>query len=573
MFKLNAERIAGKGSIWMILLGPFFGVLFVCLIPFVSMLVAVVFLTRIASASVLSSDEAGMCMGCHSTPIVKTFKNGEKLSIVLSEKHFKDTVHSFLGCSDCHNDISMDNHPSAVYGSKREFSLHVTSACRNCHPDEQILKKPLHQHAVTRANAPPCSECHGSHSIRKSSGWKETASDSQYCLTCHKQDLKLSLNGEVVSLKIDETVIRKSVHSNHNCSDCHVGFSKKEHPLKKFEGRRQLSVEISSSVCRRCHPDKYAEFEGSIHFGMLKEGNLKAPVCTDCHGAHSVGPKAIAETMAGVPCRKCHEDTFEEFKGSVHGVAKAGGKAAAPICSSCHSAHGVKPATLSMSPKARCTVCHNNAEYMHDQWLPNAAIHLEAVACTACHVPNVGRRIYLSITDRDSGKVISEPKVKELLGADYGMLTDNPKGGIGGRQLWDIYQRLNDKETSVRLKGTVGIQDSIKSHCVTDKSKALRQCDTCHNAQSDSFKAVSLSVIKGNGKEGFVDVNPKALSSIFSVLPLNQFYALGSMRVKILDFLGIFMVLAGASFPAVHITMRILTRRLRASKKHKGHGR
>ena len=91
---------------------------------------------------------------------------------------------------------------------------------------------------------------------------------------------------------------------------------------------------------------------------MLMQGNLNAPVCTDCHGAHSVGHKELVETISGVPCRKCHEATFEAYKSSVHGQAKINGKNNAPICSSCHSAHEMRPALASRSPRATCMGCH-----------------------------------------------------------------------------------------------------------------------------------------------------------------------------------------------------------------------
>lgn len=550
-------------------LGPVFGLLFMLLIPLVSLVVALTLLTRVASASdALKSEEAGMCLGCHSSQgMVKTFPNGEKLSITLGDKHFKGTVHGFLTCTGCHMNVSMDTHPSSSYGSKRDFAVDVSSACRNCHPDEQIMAKPLHKQAITKAHAPPCSDCHGSHSITKVGGAKDAA-DSQYCLTCHKKDLKISISGETLSLTVDEKTIKKSVHSNHMCSDCHTGFSRKAHPITSFGSKRLLSIAVADA-CRRCHMGKYTQFEGSVHFRMLKEGNLNAPVCTDCHGSHSVGKKALMETVSGVPCRKCHENIFEAYSGSVHGMARASGKGSAPLCASCHFAHEVKPAVISRSPKVRCLGCHETVLEAHTKWLPNAGLHFDAVACTACHVPGVDRNVYLHITDNSSGAVVSEPEIKAALGLSLESGGQETLG-IGSRQLWDIYQKLNNKATRASLRGTMGIEDCVKSHSIAPKAKAIKQCDNCHSAGAQFFKKVTIAVIKPDGSEDFYKVNPAVLSSIMSILPLNHFYALGSTRLKVLDFLGVFMVIAGASVPVAHLTLRMLTRKLRASKKHGG---
>ncbi|MFA4828679.1 MAG: cytochrome c3 family protein [Thermodesulfovibrionales bacterium] len=550
------------------ILGPISGLLFICLLPLMSLLIGITLLSRIAVASdALKSDEAAMCMGCHSTQgVVKTFKNKEKVSVYIEESHFKNTVHGFLTCTSCHSTVSMDNHPSAQYASKKEFATQLSKACKTCHSNEQVLARPIHKQAITRANAPPCSDCHGSHSISKVSGGKETASNSQYCLTCHKKDLNLSMKGETLSLTIDETILRKSVHGNHNCSDCHTQFSKKEHPLKTFGSKRELSISVAG-VCKGCHPEKYKQYQGSIHSNMLMQGNLNAPVCTDCHGAHSVGHKALVETISGVPCRKCHEATFEAYKSSVHGQAKINGKSNAPICSSCHSAHEMRPALASRSPKATCMGCHKNAAELHKEWLPNSGIHLEAVACTACHVPDAERRVYLRVTDSDSGENISKARVKQFLGANYESLTLAKANGIEDQQLWDMYQKLGDSGTKMNLTGTLGLNDCNQSHMLAPKGKALKQCDKCHDADSKSFKAVSMAIITPNGHEERYNVNPAVLGSMFSILPLNQFYALGGTRIKILDIIGILMVVGGMSVPIVHITLRILTSPIREARR------
>ena len=550
------------------LLGPLTGLLFVFLLPLMSLFIVVTLLSETASASdALKSDEAAMCMGCHATQgVVKTFKNKDKLSVQISESHFKDSVHGFLTCTSCHSSVSMDKHPSAQYASRKAFADQVSTACKQCHSDEQLMAKPIHRQAITRSNAPPCSDCHGSHAIRKTARWKEAASNAQYCLTCHKKDLSISLNGETLSLSIDETTLRKSVHSSHECSQCHDEYSKKNHPLKSFKDKRELSIALSG-VCSGCHTEKYKQHQGSMHTSMLMQGNRNAPVCTDCHGAHAVGPKAMAETLSGTPCRKCHENTFQAYKSSVHGHAMISGKTSAPICSSCHSAHQVSPALASRSPKATCFGCHKDAAALHKEWLPNAEMHLDAVSCTACHVPDADRQIYLRVTDNTSGANIYKAKLKEFLGAGYDNLTRAGGNGIEGRQLWDVYQRLGDQNSAAGLTATVGLLDCNDSHKLAPKTMAVKQCDGCHDANSKFFKTVSMAIIAPNGHEEHYKVNRAVLGSVMTLLPVNQFYVLGSTRVRLLDILGIAMVFGGMSVPLLHLAMRILTIPIREAKR------
>jgi len=550
------------------LLGPVSALLFVCLLPLISLLMVLTLLTKVALASESTeSEEAVICMGCHSgQDAVKTFGNKETVSLKIDKSHFKGSVHSFLSCTGCHSSVSLDKHPSAQYTSRRDLAARISLSCKGCHSDEQLMAKPLHRQAITRSNAPPCSDCHGSHAIRKASGWKEASNTSQYCLTCHKKDLSTSVNGETLSLTIDEAALRHSVHGGQECSQCHEEYSVKSHPLNKFKSKRELSISLSG-ICRQCHAAKYAQHQGSIHTTLLQRGNTKAPVCTDCHGAHAVGPKALGVTLSGAPCRKCHESTFEAYKSSVHGKAKMNGKTSAPICSSCHPAHEVKPALASRSPRTTCIGCHKEVAALHREWLPNADMHLEAIACTACHVPDAERTVYLRVTDNKSGVSVLKSALKEFLGPGYEKLTSARPDGLEAQQLWDVYQQLGESRSQAGLTGTLGLQDCNASHRLASKKWAVRQCDNCHDANSKFFKTVAMAVISPDGHEEHYLVNRSVLGSVFTLLPIHQFYALGGTRIRLLDILGIAMVFGGVSLPVMHILLRLLSIPIREARR------
>jgi predicted RND superfamily exporter protein len=70
--------------------------------------------------------------------------------------------------------------------------------------------------------------------------------------------------------------------------------------------------------------------------------------------------------------------------------------------------------------------------------------------------------------------------------------------------------------------------------------------------------------ISGNdGREELHSVMPSALASIVTFMPLKGFYALGATRIRLFDQIGVIMIIGGASIPIAHITLRVLTRRLR----------
>jgi hypothetical protein len=557
------ERYVKLPNAGIMIAGPLAGLLFTVVVPFLCLFVMIMLLPRtvLATGSALSG-EAETCLSCHATPgMTMTFKDKTTASAQVKADHFAKSVHTF-DCTGCHSDVSLDTHPATQYASRQQFLLHLASACRTCHAEEQLMANPQHGLAITRANAPPCSGCHGSHSITKVPTKQEKFSTTQYCLTCHTQPLSKSIKGETVSLTVQEDWLKSSVHRNHGCADCHTAYSRESHPRPSFGSIRELSL-ASSETCKRCHFDKAVQHTGSIHAKLLGEGNQRAPVCTDCHGSHQVGPKALALTLGGQPCRKCHPEIFEAYKGSIHGIAKEGGMGHAPLCSSCHFAHDVKPAMASRSPKDVCLGCHPDVSTAHQKWLPNTEAHFDAVACTACHVPgDYKRSIYLRVTDGSSGMLLSDTVVRKILETGRAVGKNIDPG-----ELWKLYQNLNEGRT-VNMTGMVSLKDHRQVHYLAPKERAVRQCEWCHSANSAFFQSVAVAVATPDGRETVLDVDPAALSSLYAMVPLNEFYVLGSTRVRAMDYLGAAMILGGIAVPIAHGTLRLLTARLRRARQH-----
>jgi len=576
-FEKNLGKNPEKGTLGLVLLGPIFGMLYIFFLPIIGIMTLLLALPEYANAKKAPIIEsAEVCMGCHSMKGVdKVFRNKEKVSVFVNAEDFRKTVHGSLSCDSCHTKISLETHPgtASVFESKSAFVLDASKACSMCHSDAQLKAKPHHASMTNRPNAPPCTDCHGAHTVKRIADWKPALAGNQYCLTCHNQDMSKTLrNGEKLSLHIDPSQLSASVHSRHACNDCHTEYSRTSHPVKSFGSSREHSIAVSEA-CRKCHADKQKAVSESIHFTMISGGDLKAPVCTDCHGFHAVGPKATYETLSGVPCKKCHDGIFKKYSQSVHGLAKAnGGGHRAPLCSSCHFAHEVKGTAMTERIKMACLGCHKAAEDLHKRWLPNAELHLSMVSCASCHSPKAGKGIYLKLYDQKTGKPFTEEQIVKLLGTDYQGLSErmNAHGeGIDSEGLWNIVKQLNAKGAEAKLTflGKMELSDGSEAHMLSAKKNAVRECESCHSANSAFFKTVTVAIVKANGDLVRYKARPEVLGSMISLASLRQFYVLGSTRLKILDWIGVLMVFGGMSVPIAHFAIRILTSPIREAKR------
>ncbi|MDA8083283.1 MAG: multiheme c-type cytochrome [Nitrospiraceae bacterium] len=533
------------------------------------------------AATIALLKNAGACMGCHNAKdMFIVFGNKEKMSVTVSERAFSNTVHAALNCTDCHRTISLEGHPGKVIGSKNAFLREASAACRSCHSDDKVKAKPHHAYMAERADTPPCTECHGSHGVLSVARWKATLRGHEYCLTCHSRTISKTVGtSERLSLRIDQADQTSSVHNKHDCSDCHTEYTADTHPVKTFADARTRSIVISG-VCAKCHEDKHTAVRGSMHYNLsfrvgetlVSRGRPEAPVCTDCHGFHTVGAKETYETLSGIPCRKCHENIFAIYAKSVHGMAKARGEHRAPLCASCHFAHEINFTAMSDKIKAACLGCHEGIEAVHGRWLPNAELHLAAVACAACHAPSTEKGIYLQLIDEKTGRPVPVDQMLQVLGITGEELSgqlDAHGQGLDSYELAYLLRRLNLKGAGAKISflGKMDVMKYSEAHQLSLKKYAVRKCEDCHSPASNFFKKVTLAVVKTDGGIDRYRTQTDVLKSIFLTESSKQFYALGGTRIAFLDWAGIFIVFCGLMFPVVHVTLRIFTAPVRRAKK------
>jgi len=113
-----------------------------------------------------------------------------------------------------------------------------------------------------------------------------------------------------------------------------------------------------------------ASYEQSVHGHAVAAGSEKAAVCTDCHGAHEIldakdSKSSIFKFNVPMTCGKCHDSIAKEFQQSIHGQAVAKANWQAPVCTDCHGIHSIKAHTDPNSPvsaqnvaQLTCARCH-----------------------------------------------------------------------------------------------------------------------------------------------------------------------------------------------------------------------
>lgn len=525
-----------------------------------------------------STNDADLCLACHSDKtLTKKLLNKEILSLYVNGNEFKNSVHAKGGCTGCHPDISMDNHPVVKkIKSKKDYSLSKSKQCAVCHTDEQMRKRlPIHSSLAAKGT---CIECHGYHAIKSSAVQKTGVPENQYCMTCHSRQLVMKMtNGETVSVQVSELALRNSVHGKLRCTECHTGFSMTQHPMKSYSSKRAYSIVVSEN-CGKCHEQASKDYAVSVHLDMLKRGNSKAPACTDCHGDHAVASTKKYRDIGITSCNKCHADLNSSYEASMHGKAWRKGIENAPTCASCHNAHNVE-STMTTRIKEGCLKCHQQAAKVHNSWLKNPPIalpsfaeaHFDVVSCAACHSPAASRAVYLSIYDRKTGKPLPEDEILKVLETDSAGLMQkidtSADGILDAQEIWNLFALLYKKDVSTVFMGKMDVTSATEAHLIGPKAEATIDCEKCHHPDAEFFKDIFLVMKNTEGKTKLLKAKSDVLNSVYTIIPARKFYVLGSTSIQLFDILFVVALIGGLAVPIGHITFRIITSPLRSLRR------
>ena len=334
----------------------------------------------------------------------------------------------------------------------------------------------------------------------------------QACLACHGQDglTKKLGKGESIPLHVKGDAFARSVHAALGCASCHSDVDPKSHPGggKPFDTAREFSL-AQAQGCRQCHEDAFEQHKGSVHAARIQQGNPLAPTCTGCHGFHDVTPKTAYETCVG---------------------------------------------------------CHSAALAAHRQWLPNAASHHDVVSCAACHAPNALRMVDLRFFDVAAKRWLVEPQGAQKFEKLAASL-DKDKNGLDPAELATLLKTLNGDPAAPRtLRGRIELRNNVEAHALLDKSMAIRACDGCHRVGAEPFQNVTVSMTGPDGRPVRHAAQKQILDSPLAVASLPEFYAIGGTRSPVLDWLFLAALAAGIGFPVGHLVLRWIFRRMRQGK-------
>jgi len=395
----------------------------------------------------------------------------------------------------------------------------------------------------------------------------ELSEETQACLDCHDKESKQKKldNGEQLSLHVSAKAFTASMHKETDCEDCHSDIDEKTHGKVAIDitSRRDYALGMQDS-CLTCHKKKVTEYGDSVHAAMIKEGNQKAPLCSDCHQPHTVLSSKIVEPIAATPCARCHEDIFKAYAQDVHGIARVAKGSSAPICADCHQTHNVKAASMGTGVKDSCISCHKDSVKQHQDWLPNTERHFSAISCPACHAPNAQRRVNLRLYDSATKLQVSEksgvPQFDKRTNA-----ADANNQGLNERALWSLLKEFSQSgdDSKTVLQGRLEVSSGVEAHQLSDKSKAIKDCDTCHKKGAEPFQSVTLTIAGPDGRPLRHGVQNDVLNSLMSIDSVRGFYVIGSTRIKLLDVLLVLVVLGALTVPIAHMSVKRLFKNMR----------
>jgi cytochrome b subunit of formate dehydrogenase len=319
------------------------------------------------------------CLACHENADLTKDAGGHPVSVHVDPKMFSASVHAPLDCTNCHADIKGYPHDPAP----------KPVDCATCHADSVAAwDNSMHAKAIKSGSArgARCADCHGpAHDILPSSDPKSKTSHLAIpatCAACHAQKFAMAQAGLSAqsAISYNESVHGKAVARGSTkaavCTDCHDHHAvlPANDPLS---GIFKFNV---ARTCGHCHVGIAAKYTASVHGKALTRGNWNAPVCTDCHGIHTISKAADQVRGPRSSCARCHEGVrltqefgvagtrVSSYEASYHGLARRMGSTLAADCSSCHGAHDILPSSdpgSAINPRnlqKTCGKCHAGAQ-------------------------------------------------------------------------------------------------------------------------------------------------------------------------------------------------------------------
>lgn len=317
------------------------------------------------------------CFTCHASPETCARKT-------VSNDAFQSSVHKKLNCTDCHGDIKELPHPDKLQ----------KVSCNTCHEEQyKSFQQSIHslKSAEGDTDVPVCQSCHGSHEIKGPEDYESNTfrtKSAELCKKCHTDSKLIERHPDMPHAEIfkayDNSIhgksVQKGISYSATCTDCHGHHLILPHK----DPKSTINHANIPATCGTCHKGIYDIYAKSVHGVDAARGNPDVPVCTDCHGEHTIAihndpEKGTTKLNTVKKCSACHgkKEIIEKynlpgnrvktFLDSYHGAGTEYGNESAATCADCHGFHNIQPsaqAQSSVNPKnlpETCGKCHKNA--------------------------------------------------------------------------------------------------------------------------------------------------------------------------------------------------------------------
>lgn len=257
-------------------------------------------------------------------------------------------------CYSCHKELEL------LPEGFQEGDIHIQMglSCAGCHggdPGAEDMEEAMSPAkgfvgVPSKQEIPDfCGKCHSNLEVmRKFNPQMETDQEAQYYTSVHGKRLKMG-----------DTKVAA-------CADCHTAHA----IFPASDPRSSVYAVNVPQTCAKCHSDpdymkpyklptdQYDKFAKSIHGEMLlKNRDIGAPSCNDCHGNHGARPPGVESI--GQICGQCHVNNMKYFERTR--MAAAYKKLGLHECVVCHGHHEVmKPSDnmVGVTDDAVCVRCH-----------------------------------------------------------------------------------------------------------------------------------------------------------------------------------------------------------------------
>lgn len=288
--------------------------------------------------------------------------SGMKVGKPVDTALLSSSAHAGVPCAQCHAGAD----PSRRRPCEADMKVH----CANCHAkygDE--FSAGAHGAALKagKKDAPSCAACHGGHGVKRhddDSAPTARANIPKLCGDCHTARGGAQPSDYSKSVHA-EGLEKKGLIGSAVCTDCH-----NSHLITgAADARSPVNRAHVTATCANCHRGIYRQFAQGVHFPSGAAQGKKLPVCTDCHSSHGIpqtGEDAFA-LQSAKQCGSCHGELAKSYLRTMHGKANALGHAQSAKCSDCHDPHLTLSAShpdSSVGKKnisATCGKCHKGA--------------------------------------------------------------------------------------------------------------------------------------------------------------------------------------------------------------------